>query len=112
MATELEDAMAGVIRQIQLTDGRQWLEDPETEYKFDKKRRWRFDFAWPAMMIALEAEGGTWTEGGHTRGKGYEKDCRKYNEATAQGWQVYRFTTDMIYDGPLFNRLEKLFAPF
>jgi hypothetical protein len=104
--------MAGVIRQIQRTDGRQWLEDPETEYKFDKNRKWRFDFAWPKMMIALEAEGGTWTEGGHVRGKGYENDCTKYNEATAQGWKVYRFTTDMVYDGPLFNRLEKLFAPF
>lgn len=112
MATELEDAAAGVIRQIQRTEGRQYLEDPETEYKFHKKRKWRFDFAWPKYMIALEIEGGTWTDGGHSRGKGFEKDCLKYNEATGQGWSVYRFTTDMVYDGPLFNRLEKLFAPF
>jgi len=34
---------------------------PECEWKFDTKRRWRFDYAWPQQMIALEVEGGVWT---------------------------------------------------
>ena len=30
------------------------LPRPEREWKFDAKRRWRFDYAWPQQMIALE----------------------------------------------------------
>jgi len=110
--TELEDNMAGVIRQFQLTEDRPYLEDPEKEYRFHDERKWRFDFAWPKYMIAFEAEGGTWIDGAHTRGKHFEEDCEKYNAAGVLGWRVYRFTTDMIIDGRLFNTLEQLFAPF
>jgi hypothetical protein len=110
--TELEDAMATVIRQVQLSSGRSWLPDPTPEHRFHPTRKWRFDFCWPTLMIALEAEGGTWTGGAHTRGKHFESDCEKYNAAQVLGWQVYRFTTGMIHDGRLFNTLEQLFAPF
>ena len=40
------------------------------EHRFDAVRGWRFDFAFPATKWALEVEGGTWSGGRHTRGKG------------------------------------------
>lgn len=69
-----------------------WVE----EHRFDASRRWRFDFAWPALMLAVEVEGGTRSGGRHTRGDGYANDCEKYNAATLQGWRVLRFTADHL----------------
>lgn len=74
-------------------------EQPETEYRFHGLRRWRFDFAWPGRMLAVEVEGGQWVNGRHQRGKGYEDDCEKYNTAALMGWRVLRFTGDMVKDG-------------
>jgi len=59
---------------------------------------WRFDLADPYGMLAVEIDGGTWVQGRHTRGAGYESDCRKINAATAMGWRVWRFTTAMASD--------------
>jgi len=72
---------------------------PELEYKFLKKRRCRFDFAWPDRMIAMEVEGGVYSGGRHTRGAGYTRDLEKYNLATLHGWNVYRFTTQDVTKG-------------
>ena len=41
--------------------------------------------------------------GRHTRGKGYERDCEKYNEAVILGWRILRVTTDMVSDGRAFD---------
>ena len=75
---------------------------PEKEYGFAKKlgRRWRFDRAWPEHKVAVELEGGVYTQGRHTRGKGFEADCEKYNQATAMGWRVFRLTAGMLAKDP------------
>lgn len=65
---------------------------PEGEYRFHPERRWRFDFAYPDLKIAVEAEGGVFGHGRHTRGMGYVKDCEKYNQAVLLGWRVFRYT--------------------
>lgn len=62
------------------------------EHKFHPERKWRFDFAFPSRMVAVEIDGGVHTGGRHTRGKGYEKDCEKLNAATSMGWRVLRLT--------------------
>ena len=76
------------------------------EYRFHPVRRWRFDFAFPAQKVAVECEGGTWTNGRHTRGSGFEKDCHKYNAAAMEGWTVLRFTSGMINSGEAINQIE------
>jgi very-short-patch-repair endonuclease len=82
------------------------LPEPVREHRFHSKRRWKFDFAWPELKLAAEVEGGTWTGGRHTRGGGFEKDCEKYNSATALGWKVYRFTSGMISNGSAVLAIE------
>ena len=54
------------------------------------------DKAFPDYKIAVEVEGGMWSGGAHNRGKKYQEDCEKYNEATRLGWRVYRFGTNQI----------------
>ncbi|GGG97536.1 hypothetical protein [Pedobacter zeae] len=66
------------------------------EYRFDKKRKWRFDYANEEKKIAIECEGGIWTGGRHTRGKGYQNDMEKYNAASLQGWTLIRRTPDQL----------------
>lgn len=71
---------------------------PVTEHKFaahmQPPRQWRFDFAWVNVDepggVALEVEGGIYTNGRHVRGKGYEGDMAKYSTAAAMGWKVIR----------------------
>lgn len=66
------------------------------EYRFHESRKWRFDFAIPEIRYAFEVEGGTFAQGGHSRGAGYGKDCEKYNAAALAGWSVFRFDTKMV----------------
>lgn len=61
-------------------------------------RKWRFDFAWPDRMLAVEIDGGAFSGGRHTRGAGFVEDCRKMNTATLMGWRVLRFTSGDLED--------------
>lgn len=72
------------------------LPEPEREYRFTRQRKWRFDFAWPDALVAVEIEGGQWVYGRHNRPAGYAADAEKYNNATALGWRIFRFTPAMI----------------
>ena len=63
---------------------------PEQEYRFHPVRRFRFDYAWPASLVALEIEGGVWTGGRHVHPSGYLRDMVKYNLAASMGWRVLR----------------------
>lgn len=62
------------------------------EYRFNLERQWRFDYAIPDQMIAIECEGGIWTRGRHTRGAGYVADMEKYTDAAIKGWVLIRIT--------------------
>lgn len=73
--------------------------NPEREFKFHPSRRWRFDFAFPERMCAVECEGAVWTNGRHTRGSGFVADLEKYNAAAALGWFVFRFDGSAVKSG-------------
>lgn len=85
----------------QITAGK--LPHPWREYRFHPTRRWRFDLAWPDQRLAVEVEGGIWTNGRHTRGAGMEEDMRKYNAAALLGWRVLRVSGRMIGNGEALN---------
>jgi very-short-patch-repair endonuclease len=71
---------------------------PERQYKALEKRRFKWDFAWIEQKLLVEIQGGTWVKAqfGHTSGVGYRRDCFKNDLATAVGWNVMQFTTDMV----------------
>lgn len=86
------------------------IPNPQTQYLFHPERKWRFDFAWPQEKIALEVQGGVHTGGGHVRGKGYNNDCEKNNEACVMGWRVLAVTTDHIASGQAVSWLTRIFT--
>ena len=82
---------------------------PEREYRFKPPRRYRADFAFPERKLLVEIEGGVYSNGRHVRGKGYSQDCEKYNLAVIDGWDVLRFTSEMVDDGSALTTLENYF---
>ena len=79
---------------------------PQTEYRFDEVRRWRFDFAWPEQKFAVEVEGVTYEGGRHQRVEGFENDLDKYQAAMLQGWCVYRVTRKQIKNLDALNTVQ------
>lgn len=71
------------------------------EYRFAAPdRQWRVDAAFVSQKLAIEVEGGVWTQGRHTRASGFLKDMEKYNELAARGWRLLRFTpAELARDG-------------
>lgn len=79
---------------------------PEREYLFADRigRRWRFDFAWPDRLIAVEIEGLVVRRvdghlqvlGRHASITGFKDDCEKYAWAAVFGWRVLRFEQSQV----------------
>lgn len=86
--------MAGVDPYIQILRRSHKGLEIVKEYKFHPGRKWRFDYAFPALRIAVEIDGGVWTYGRHNNAKGYIGDMEKLNAAASMGWLVLRFTTE------------------
>lgn len=82
------------------------LPEPIPEYRFAPPRRWRFDYCWPLLKLALEVDGGGWINGRHSRGAGIEKDAEKVNAAAALGYRVLRATPAMVADGRALRAIE------
>ena len=80
----------------------------DQEFKFHPSRMWRADFHLKGKKILVEVEGGIWSNGRHTRGKGYLGDLEKYNEATMMGYQVIRFSTEQVKSGLAIQQIEKM----
>jgi very-short-patch-repair endonuclease len=86
------------------------LPEPVAEYRFAAPRRWRFDFAWPDRRVALEVEGGAFSQGRHVRGKGYKADCEKYSEAAALGWRLLRVLPSQLCTAETISLIRRTMA--
>lgn len=72
---------------------------PQAEVKFCTWRKFRFDWAWPDRLVAVEVDGGGWLpRGGRHAGDG---DREKLNIAAQLGWRVLRYSPKMLSDDPL-----------
>jgi len=67
------------------------------EIKLVEGRRFRWDFV--ISDLAIELQGGVWTAGKHTRGKGYQNDCIKMRLAIMAGYKPVHFVTGEVMDG-------------
>ena len=101
--SQAEETLALVLR---VSD----VETPVREYRFHATRKWRFDFAWPRSMIAVEVEGLTYEGGRHQRIEGFKNDLDKYEQAMLDGWTVYRCSADMIKSGRAVQVIKLLLA--
>jgi len=94
-----------------LMKGEGMTEGLDREHKFHPTRRWRLDFAWPDVKIAVEVHGGIWLpdRGGHTSGSGRMRDMEKLNEATMHGWLVLEVASNHIRSGEAIEWIKRLF---
>jgi hypothetical protein len=90
---------------------REQLPLPVPEFRFDTSREWRCDFAWPAQKLALEVEGGAWTNGRHVRGKGFLEDMSKYNRLAVMGWRLLRCTPGGLSDLWTITQIKDALTP-
>lgn len=72
---------------------------PDYEFRFNKIRRWRVDYYFEngRRRLALEVEGGAWSNGRHVRGTGFIGDIEKYNALTLEGiWLLRVVPKDLL----------------
>lgn len=81
--------------------GEQEYPRPEREWRFYRFRQWKFDYAWPEQLVAVELEGGIFNQGRHGRGAGIAEDSIKYNAAAFIGWAVIRITPPELRQSPV-----------
>ena len=84
-----KDTIHAILDMLKLTNQ---IEDYVLELQFDEVRKFRFDWAIPSVMIAIEFEGIMSEKSRHTTKTGYSKDTEKYNLAAISGWIVLRYT--------------------
>ena len=82
--SDLEDTLAFQLDALGLTGF-------VREYQAIKGRKFRFDFAWIERKLLVEINGGTYTVGAHSTGKGIARDYEKSNLAQLQGWRCLAF---------------------
>ena len=79
------------------------------EHKFLEDRKFRFDFAIISKKIAIEIEGGVYTNGRHVRGNGYIQDMEKYNLAIENGWVVLRYTPEQLNNTSTLDQIIRVY---
>ena len=72
---------------------------PVAEYRFHPTRKWRFDWAWPSLRVAVEVDGGAWLARGGRHAQ--DPDREKLNAAAALRWLVFRFSPAMLKRDPV-----------
>jgi very-short-patch-repair endonuclease len=85
-------------------------QEPVKEWRFHPVRRWRLDYAWPELRVGVEVHGAIYTRGRHTRGKGFERDREKMNEAQLLGWRILEVTPGHITSGLALKWVEQLLS--
>jgi hypothetical protein len=67
---------------------------PVREHVFHPTRKWRIDFSWPHLKLAVEIESSV-----HRIKSRFASDIPKYNELQKQGWTLLRYTRQMVEAG-------------
>ena len=71
------------------------------------KRRYRFDLAFVDEKVAIEVQGGVFSGGRHTRGKGFSDERSKSAQAQILGWKYIEVTPAMIRSGEAVDLVKR-----
>jgi hypothetical protein len=74
-------------------------------------RKWMLDFLVQPhgqAGIAIEVNGGTWTQGRHSRGSGQASDYEKLNRCTLLGYRVPVYSTEQVTRGMAISDVLKV----
>jgi len=82
---------------------------PKREYCFHPVRKWRLDWAFPEIKLAIEYEGMAFHGGKsrHTAISGFTGDCEKYNELALAGWMLLRFNAKHVQSGIAHDHIKR-----
>lgn len=97
--SELERELAFQMRAAKIVYEREFCAVPG--------RRFRWDFVVPHHCLLIEVDGGTWSNGRHSRGSGIEKDCEKQSLAAVNGWLVIRVTGAQVKSGQALEWIQE-----
>lgn len=108
------------------------LPDTRTQYRFETElrseksgrlRQWKFDFAWPQYMLAVEIDGVVmrrmqgfdkkwrWVAtGGHSDIQGMRDNNKKINRAIETGWSVLRYLEEEVQPGRAIQQTMRVLA--
>ena len=80
------------------------------EFHFSPDREYRFDYAIPDKMVAIEVQGGIWCKGnsGHSSGTGIKRDMEKSRLATSLGWKLIQCTPDELLTNKIIELIKKM----
>lgn len=78
------------------------------EHPFHPARKYRFDWVFEKMMVAIEYEGLIADKSRHLTIKGYSGDTDKYRDAALLGWTVLRYTA--LNYKQVISDLDKIFS--
>lgn len=86
------------------------IPDPQVEKTFHPTRKWRFDFCWPNVLIAVEYQGiyGK-NKTGHQAVQFLNRDYEKAIEAQLLGWLYIPITAKTVGDGKALQWVERAF---
>jgi hypothetical protein len=88
--------------------------EPKAQFRFHPERKWRFDFAFPDELVAVELDGGIFAAengqvaGKHARGAGRLKDYEKRNAAAELGWLVLCYGPPQVRSGEAALQVERI----
>lgn len=68
------------------------------EYEFAEsiERKWKFDFAWPDLRVAVAIDGGKYAYRGGRHAT--DEDKEKCNQGVIMGWYILHFSSTMLND--------------
>lgn len=72
------------------------------EHQFHDTRKWRFDFAYPLLKIAIEYNGifgGEGEDASHKAVAGLLRDMEKFTEASLHGWTLIIINAKTVQSG-------------
>lgn len=86
------------------------LPEPQTEVVFAPGRKFRADYLFPQQKVIVEQNGGIWTKGGHSSGRGLLRDYEKLNLAQMLGFRYFVFTPQQLESGEAIEQLKAVLA--